>query len=77
MDKEQEILIKVQTVEKSIDFWNKEFDKWHHKLESASDEKEAEESAQRIWQCWKRMDIEKETASSLDKEISEIISKNS
>jgi len=76
MDKEDSMLIKVNAIEKSIDFWNEQFDEWHMKLLNSTSEEEVEKCQENLNQCWKRMEMEKDTACSLEKEISEIISKN-
>jgi hypothetical protein len=71
MDKEEELMIKVQTLEESIDFWNEKFDYWHDKLKSChpgSDEMET--CALNMHECWRRMEYEKVNAAIFYKEIS-------
>jgi hypothetical protein len=71
MDKEKELMIKVETLEQTIDFWNEKFDYWHDKLKSChpgSDDMHI--YALNMNECWERMEYEKVNAANLYKEIS-------
>tara|TARA_Y100000004_G_scaffold163727_1_gene193330 strand:+ start:291 stop:518 length:228 start_codon:yes stop_codon:yes gene_type:complete len=75
MNKEEDLFLKVKTLEDSIEFWNNKFDHWHEKLMLLEDPEspEAEVCAMNMHECWKRMEYEKSTAEKLSKEIAKYI----